>query len=36
VKQKKLRAGQIITLREIREENSILRRRSDKKLVEVP
>jgi DNA-directed RNA polymerase subunit beta' len=30
----KLKAGQIITLRELREENSILRR-SDKKLVEV-
>lgn len=30
----KMRAGQIITLRELREENSILRR-SDKKLVEV-
>jgi DNA-directed RNA polymerase subunit beta' len=29
----KLRAGQIVTLREVREENSILRR-SDKKLVE--
>mgnify|MGYP000101817345 CR=1 FL=1 len=30
----KMRAGQIVTLREFREENSILRR-SDKKLVEV-
>jgi DNA-directed RNA polymerase subunit beta' len=30
----KLRAGQIVTLRELREENSILRR-ADKKLVEV-
>ena len=30
----KMRAGQIITLRELREENSILRR-ADKKLVEV-
>ncbi|MDE3235611.1 MAG: DNA-directed RNA polymerase subunit beta' [Bacteroidota bacterium] len=30
----KMRAGQIVTLRELREENSILRR-SDKKLVEV-
>ena len=30
----KLRAGQIVTLRELREENSVLRR-ADKKLVEV-